>query len=289
MSPQDPSQSPEETPQSAEDTPGRPQEPSQSAQEPSRSAEVYDVLAFGAHPDDLELSAGGLLALLAQRGRRVGLIDLTAGEAATNGTPEERAREAQEAAAQLGAQMRRCLGLRDGGLSAHDPAALDALVREIRQWRPQVVLAPWPADRHPDHRATGELVERAYFLAGLVRHAPELGPPHRPRRVLFYIGRYEQQPSFVTDVSAVYEHKQRAIACHRSQFGAAIGEAQAGERPTLINQPLGLGAFEARDRYWGATVGVRYGEPYRVRGGVLLADPFAAFAEAPAPVLFGPE
>lgn len=251
-----------------------------------------DLLAFGAHPDDLELSCGGLLAQSAARGQRVVLVDLSAGECATNGTPAVRAAEAAAAAAVLGVAARENLGLPDGGLRSEDPIQLAALVVTLRRWRPRVVLGPWPDDRHPDHRATGSLVEQAVFLAGLARHRPELGPAHRPARQLFYAGRHGMAPSFVVDVSAVYAQKQAAIACHHSQFGLGTTPIQfaadndgAGPAPTLINTPLGLQAFEVRDRYWGASVGVRHGEPYRVRGGVLLADPVEHFAAAPPPVL----
>lgn len=254
------------------------------------AGEAVTLLAFGAHPDDLELSCGGLLALSAQRGHRVLLVDLSRGECATNGTPEGRAKEATAAAAALGAASRENLGLPDGGLRPGEPEQLAALVACIRRHRPTLVLGPWADDRHPDHQATGSLVEQAVFLAGLSKHRPELGAGHRVARLLFYGGRHGMPPSFVTDVTAVYALKQAAIACHQSQFGAALG-AQAGaatrdpSTPTLINAPLGLAAFEVRDRYWGASVGVAFGEPYRVRGEVLLHDPLAHLAACPPPVL----
>jgi bacillithiol biosynthesis deacetylase BshB1 len=251
------------------------------------------LLAFGAHPDDLELSCGGLLALTAQRGHAVVLVDLSRGECASNGTPELRAVEAEAAAKVLGATARENLDLPDGGLRAGDPEQLAALVQRIRRWCPGVVLGPWPDDRHPDHQATGALVEQAVFLAGLAKFRPDLGRSHRTARLLFYAGRHGMAPSFVVDVTAVYPQKQSAIACHRSQFGAALGgDAETGQAairdvsaPTLINAPLGLAAFEVRDRYWGAGAGVAFGEPFRVRGELLIADPVAHLAASPPPVL----
>lgn len=239
-----------------------------------------DLLAFGAHPDDLELSAGGWLALAARRGRAVGLVDLTRGELATNGTVEERAREAAAAAEVLGARLRENLDLPDGGLSEADDAQLAAVVASIRRHRPKVVLAP-PADaRHPDHAAAGRLVRRAHFFAGVRRHRPDLGESWRPLRLVVYPERHDVGADFVVDVTEVYEVKRAAIACHASQVGAG--------RPTLVNDPVGLGAFEARDRWWGASIGVALGEPYLLGGPVPLADPLAHFEAHPAPPVLVP-
>lgn len=236
-----------------------------------------DLLALSPHPDDVELSCGGWLALTAQRGQRAAILDLTRGEAATNGTPAERAAEAAAAAAALGVPRLPPLDLPDGGLRAGDPHQLAALVRAIRAYRPRLLLAPWVQDRHPDHSAAGALAEQAAFLAGVRNHAPELGAPHRPARVVFYPQRHEVIPSFVVDVTAVYAAKQAAIAAHASQFGG-------GGEPTLINAPLGLQAWAVRDRYWGASVGVAHGEPYLIRAPMPLADPLA-LADGPLPVL----
>lgn len=239
-----------------------------------------DLLAFGAHPDDVELSCGGWLALAASRGQRVVIVDLTRGELATNGSPAIRAEEAEAAGEVLGVASRENLELPDGELRADDPDQLAAVVEALRHHRPTLALAPWLEARHPDHAATGHLVERATFLAGVTRYRPDLGAPHRPVRLVFYPERREVQPSFVVDITAFADVKAQAIACHRSQFG---GDGT----PTLINAPLGLEAFAVRDRYWGATIGVRHGEPYKVRAPIPLPDPLAVLGEdAPPPVLF---
>ncbi len=242
---------------------------------------MIDLLAFGAHPDDVELSCGGLVALCARRGQAA-IVDLTRGELATNGTPAIRADEAEAAAEALGVKVRENLELPDGGLTAEDPDQVAAVVEALRHHRPALALAPWIEARHPDHAATGRLVERAAFLAGVRNFRPDLGPPHRPRRVVFYPQRVELRPSFVVDVTPVHRLKAAAIACHQSQFGQSDGDT-----PTLINAPLGLEAFEVRDRYWGATIGVLHGEPYRIRGPVPVADPVATLVDEGAdPVLF---
>jgi LmbE family N-acetylglucosaminyl deacetylase len=132
--------------------------------------------------------------------------------------------------------------------------------------------------RHPDHSETGHLVRRAVFFAGLAKYAPELGAPHRPTRLIHYPQRQEARPDFVVDITAVAARKRAAILAHGSQVGP--GEA------TLLNHPLGTAAWEVRDRYWGASIGVELGEPYVLGGPVPLADPVAHFCAHPqTPVL----
>ncbi len=232
---------------------------------------MIDLLAVGAHPDDVELSCGGWLALAAQRGQAVVLLDLTRGELATNGTVELRAAEAAEAARILGVSERRNLALPDGTIRETDDAQVDALVAQLRDLRPALLLAPHTEARHPDHSEAGALCRRAAFLAGLRQHRPDLGAPHRPRRILHYPQRHEVRPDLVVDISSVADVKARAVAAHVSQFGE-------GE-PTLINRPIGLSAIDARDRYWGASIGVAHGEPYLLGAPVPVKDPMAHFAE----------
>jgi len=246
-----------------------------------------DLLAVGAHPDDVELSCGGLLALAATRGQRAVVVDLTRGEKASNGTVAEREAEAAAAAGILGLVGRRNLGLPDGGLHGRDDAQVDALIAVLRELCPTLLVAPHSDARHPDHAEAGALCRRAAYLAGLRQHRPDLGAPHRPRRVLTYPQRHELRPDLVVDISAVVDTKGQAIAAHASQFGAPTGEA--GGVSTLINQPLGVSAWDTRDRYWGATIGVRHGEPYLLGAPVPVADPVAHFAaHADAPVLVPP-
>ena len=238
---------------------------------------TLDLLVFGAHPDDVEICCGGWIVLASDRGQRVGVVDLTRGERATNGTPELRDAEAAAAAEVLGLAVRENLRLPDGGLLADDETQLAAVVGALRRHRPELALAPWTEARHPDHAATGRLAEKALFFAGLRSWRPELGAPFRPRRLLAYAERHDTTPDLVVDTSAVQERKNAAVACHRSQFG---GDA------TILTRPLGLEAFAVRDRYWGATIGVTHGEPYLLGAPVPIADPIAHFAAHPAvPVL----
>jgi bacillithiol biosynthesis deacetylase BshB1 len=179
----------------------------------------------------------------------------------------------------LGLAVRENLGLPDGGLRADDPEQLAAVVAAVRRHQPALVIAPFPEDRHPDHVATGILVQRAMFFAGLRKYRPDLGEPFRPSRLMTYPERQEVRPDLVVDVSDVYERKLAAVRCHASQLGGGA---------TPLTQPLGLEAFTVRDRYWGATIGVRYGEPYRLGAPVPVADPVAHFAAHPAPPVLVP-
>jgi bacillithiol biosynthesis deacetylase BshB1 len=243
------------------------------------------LLAFGPHPDDVELSCGGWLAKAAKAGRSVGVVDLSAGEAATNGSPETRLAESRLAASILGLGHRETLGLPDAGLRAEDDEQCRAVVEVLRRLRPSLALAPWLEARHPDHAQAGRLLQRATFLAGLAKYHPELGKAHRPTRLIFYPQRHQVRPDFVVDVSEVYAVKHQAIAAHASQFSRDA--AEGGD--TLINSSVGLAAFEARDRFWGATIGVHHGEPYVLQGPVPISDPIDHFGEHPqSPALVPP-
>ena len=242
-----------------------------------------DLLAFSPHPDDVEMCCGGLLIASAERGHRVGVVDLTRGELSTNGTVAQRAEEAAAAAEVLGLCHRENLGLPDGGLApwSEDPAQLTRVVEAIRRLRPEVVLLPWHEARHPDHRATHHLVTRAAFFAYVQRF--ETTPAHprfRPRRLLHYQMRHRFRPSFVVDTSAVAARKLEAIRCYQSQFGAP-GSSEGSSVPTILNTPRALEAIELRDRYYGAMLGVSHGEPYGCEQTLAVADPVAFFREAP--------
>lgn len=226
---------------------------------------AVDLVAFGPHPDDIELFCGGIVARCAAAGRSVVVVDLTAGEAASRGTPAQRAAEAAEAASILGVADRRCLGLPDTGIDPRDAAQIAAVVGLLRQLRPTTVLAPPHQERHPDHAAAAALIERAAFLAGLSRHTPELGPPHAVRGLLHYPMRIRTPLSVLVDVSSVYERKRAAIAAHASQLGPGAA--------TLIGAPDATDAIEARDRYLGTLAGCRYAEGLWSRRLPVVDDP----------------
>lgn len=238
-----------------------------------------DALAVGPHPDDVEIFCGGVVATLVALGYRVGILDLTRGELASQGTAHERAGEADAAAKELGVALRENLGLPDGFIdggpdSPHVPAAVAAL----RRLRPELLLIPWREERHPDHEAASALLTRAVFFAGLRRFAPGTPEPFVPRQVLHYEMRHRMTPSFIVDTTAAHERKMRAIACHRSQV---VRQENAGA--TLISAPLAIEAIDARDRYRGSQIGVRYGEALRAVPVPGLVNPIAHGRANPFP------
>jgi bacillithiol biosynthesis deacetylase BshB1 len=243
-----------------------------------------DVLAFGPHPDDVELFCGGLLARMAAQGYRTGIIDLTRGEKSSRGTPETRAEETAAASRALNLALRENLDLPDGwvnpwaGFEAPEPertrtAAVSRVVEVLRRLRPELVVVPWEEERHPDHEATSALVTRALFFAGVRKFDTEPpGAPFTPRQVLYYPLRHLAEPSFVVDVTSVYEQKRAAVRCYASQV-----QPSPGAPPTLVGSPLSLSSLEARDAFYGAQVGVAYGEPYVLRETLGLIDPVEHF------------
>ena len=237
-----------------------------------------DLLAVGPHPDDVELFCGGTLIRAAELGHSTGVLDLTRGERATHGTPDERARESAAAAEVLGLKRRENLGLPDAGLDPAAPEQVAAVVQALRRIRPEIVLIPWIEDRHPDHEAAAALLLRATFLAGLARYSDGAAAavPFVPRQVLHYALRHRMTPSFVVDTSAAAARKAAAIACHASQVAPPAGGA-----PTLIGSSGALAAIEARDRYYGSLIGVSHGEPLRAVATPGLADPVRHFRDNP--------
>jgi bacillithiol biosynthesis deacetylase BshB1 len=233
-----------------------------------------DVLAFGAHPDDVELFCGGAMITFAHLGYRTGIIDLSRGELASQGTIDERSREAEAAAKVLGLAVRENLGLPDGFIdptaaSPHLPAVVDA----IRRHRPELILAPWIEERHPDHVAAGWLLKRATFFSGLTTYqTPGRQAPFVPRQLLCYEMRHRMTPSFILDTSKAWVRKAEAIACHESQVVRRDAAAA-----TLISSPLAREAIEARDRYRGSEIGCRYGEALYCPQVMGLADPLSHF------------
>ena len=219
-----------------------------------------DLLAVMAHPDDAELLCGGTLIKSASRGKRVGVLDLTAGEMGSSGSAQIRAREAAAAAAQMGLVTRLCAGLPDSALD-NDAASRNVVAGHLRALRPAVVITHWKAGRHRDHRIASELVRDACFLSGLRRlDAP--GEPFRPLKLVYATAFREDAdpPDFVVDVSEQIERKLDVLELYASQFEGVVqaGEVFPGGDRGLVQQ------IRAKMAHYGALIRVRYGEPYRV-------------------------
>jgi N-acetylglucosamine malate deacetylase 1 len=242
-----------------------------------------DLLAVGAHPDDIEIGLGATVALHTSQGHRVGLCDLTRGELASNGTIEVRAGEAEQARQVLGAAWRENLGWPDGGITG-SPDQVRAAAEVIRRCRPRTVAVPYWRDRHPDHTAAGRVMSKAVFYAGL-RRFRAAGDPWRPEWVCYYFINDARTPSFVVDVSASYAVKRRALACHRSQFSPE-GAAAVSTRLTSVRF---LQLIESRDAQFGALAGVAYAEGIVVREPLLRPHIFRTLSAFPAaPAMPGP-
>jgi bacillithiol biosynthesis deacetylase BshB1 len=234
-----------------------------------------DILAFGAHPDDVELAAGGALLKAGRAGSATGVITLTRGEMGTRGSLETRAAEFDAASRLMGLAHHEMLSLPDGRLAVDQESRL-AIVREIREHRPTIVLLPYWEDRHPDHGAASRIVQEAAFLAGL-RKLDTGQEPFRPAELVYYMSSWEFEPSFVVDISAHIEEKKRAIQAYGTQvYNPALA---AGEERTFISSEHFWELLLARMAHYGRLIGASFAEPFRIRGLVEIADLVSAFGK----------
>lgn len=234
---------------------------------------AIEVLAFGAHPDDVELTVGGTLLLLKDKGYRTGIVDLTRGELGTRGTADIRAAEAAEAARRLRADIRVNLGLPDGGVILDRESRL-AVVRVLREHRPTLVLAPADEDLHPDHAHAGRIVREAAFLAGVAKLDTGQAP-HRPRAVLGCFSHTVRDPAIVVDITPWFARKKEACLAYKSQFH----DPASREPATYISRPEFWTWWEARARTFGHLIGAEFGEAFAHDGPVPVADPVAMFKD----------
>lgn len=225
------------------------------------NTQLLDVLAFAAHPDDAEISAGGTLSGLVRRGKKVGIIDLTRGELGSRGSAELRDLEAKRASEILGISLRDNLAMSDG-FFAHDQAHLSAIVEQLRAYRPDIVLANSVTDRHPDHGRAGKLVADACFLAGLPKVISSRNgaaqKAWRPRAVYHFIQDYFIEPHFVVDVTNDFDKKMEAIQAYSSQFY----QPGSDDPSTPISGPEFFEFLKARAMQFGRPIGALYGEGF---------------------------
>jgi bacillithiol biosynthesis deacetylase BshB1 len=228
---------------------------------------TVDILAIAAHPDDVEITCGGLLIRMADLGYRTGVLDLTRGELGTRGSAEIRSREAAEAAKIMGLKWRGNADLPDSRLTLDD-ASRAAVATCIRRLCPTLVILPSDGQRHPDHNAASAIAYAGIFAAGVGKFPVE-GTAHRPAQVLYAVADEHQVPSFYIDITEQMERKLQAIAAYRSQFD---------EMPAQPSNALGDDVYSrltCAARACGLRGGVRFAESYRIRQALLVDDPLA--------------
>ena len=224
-----------------------------------------DILAIAAHPDDVEQTCGGTLIRMAEMGYRTGVLDLTAGDMGTRGTPELRVEESQTAGKHMLLDWRGNQHFPDARLE-NTIAARMTLAVKIRELKPRVVILPYWEGRHPDHYRTSEIGYEACFLAGL-KKLDEYSEPHRPQKILYASLYADVKPSFVVDISAQFERRMTALLSYSSQYGATTEGGTLFPDEGEIRERLGAIA-----RFYGNLIGVRYGEPFVVKEAMRVDD-----------------
>jgi len=232
-----------------------------------------DILAFGAHPDDVEITSGGTLAKMKKMGYSTGVVDCTQGERGTYGTVEERLQEAQNAAEILGLDVRVNLGLPDGGLENTAENRMK-IIDVIRTYRPEIVIAPVTQTRHPDHGNAGILVREAAFLAGLEKIITGR-EQFRPSAVIHFPELYSGTPDIAVDITEEWDTKMEAIRAHASQVYDETIESDMVK--TIIKSKEFWELIESKHRFYGGVAGVKYAEVFYCDGLPRVNDLLASF------------
>ena len=227
-----------------------------------------DVLAIMAHPDDAEITCGGLLIKFASNMREVGVIDLSNGEMGSLGTQKDRSQEALKAAHALGLSYRGNLNLPDAAI-VHNHENAYRLAEQIRYLRPKLVILPHWQQRHPDHTAVSKIGYDACFFAGL-KKLPIKGEPHRPEKIIYASYSKANDYSFLVDISAYINLKEKAIACYQSQFG----DLETYKDLFDLNGQNIYESLRIRAAYLGSRVGIEFAEAYSIQEDILIDDPF---------------
>jgi len=226
---------------------------------------MLDLLAIAAHPDDVEQTCGGTLLRMAEAGYRTGIIDLTAGDMGTRGSPETRVSESADAAKILKVSHRENLHFPDARLE-NSMAGRMTLAQRLRELRPRTVILPYWEGRHPDHYRTAELGYEACFLAGL-RKIDQYTEPHRPYKIIYSSLYANVPPSFVVDVTQHFERRMESLLAYRSQYG------ELSEGATLFPDEQEIrDRLSATARFYGNLIGARYGEPFVIKETMRIDD-----------------
>lgn len=226
---------------------------------------MVDLLAIAAHPDDIEQTCGGTLLRMAEAGYRTGIIDLTAGDMGTRGSPEIRISESEAAAKILNVSHRENLHFPDARLE-NSLAGRMTLAQRLRELRPRTVILPYWQGRHPDHYRASELGYEACFLAGL-KKIDTYTEPHRPNKIVYSSLYANVTPSFVVDVTRWFDRRMESLLAYRSQYGEVKDGANLFPQESEIRDRLAAIA-----RFYGNLIGVKYGEPFVVKETMRVDD-----------------
>ena len=240
--------------------------------------EPLDLLAIGAHPDDVEMTSGGWICQAGKQGYRTGVLHLTKGEMGTHGTSEERVAEATEAARIMGCASIDFAGMTDGAVN-DDAESVRVVADFLRKLKPKVVLSPNERCHHPDHEAAARTVRKAVHFAALNGYETDL-PPHRVQRLV--ISRYSAhfEPSFYVDISDVIEQKKQAILAYKSQFQTVMQEN--GKPLTRMSKDGFIDQFMSVTGMFGLKCGCRHAEAYHLGTAPLVNDPIDLLNQGPA-------
>jgi N-acetylglucosamine malate deacetylase 1 len=219
-----------------------------------------DILAFGAHPDDVDACAGGMISKCVQQGMKVGIVDLTAGDNSETADGATRIIESQRSAKILGVTFRKNLKWADRSIKISDKNE-EEIAKVIRICQPRIVLLPYWEDRHKGHRDTSLLVERAVQTAKYSKILPNINA-HKVQIVIYYMIHYEFEPNFIFDISESFTTKMKALNCHKSQL---FTKDKFGRYTKEYADKNFMEAWEARSRWYGYISGVKYGEAYAMR------------------------
>ncbi|MHB1348163.1 MAG: bacillithiol biosynthesis deacetylase BshB1 [Candidatus Humimicrobiaceae bacterium] len=230
-----------------------------------------DVLAFGPHPDDVEIGCGGLLVKLKKMGYRTGIIDLTKGELSSNGDPQTRTKETLAASAVLDLDIRENLNLQDGNI-VNDIESRSRVIEVLRKYQPKMVLFPYHEDRHPDHENAHKLIKDSIFISGLIKHQTSMDF-FRPDIILNYMLHFEFVPTFIVDIAEEFQKKAEAVAAYKSQFFSNMEKGVV----TRISTKSFNDFLHTRAKYFGLKIHCSAGEAYFTYYKIRINDPLDFF------------
>ncbi len=216
-----------------------------------------DSLFIGAHPDDIELNCGGTLLKLTESGKRTGIVDLTFGELSTRGNKDTRKKETDAASELMGIKVRENLGIEDGNIDLNKENKLK-IITALRKYKPEIVFAPYPFDRHPDHINAGNLIRESFFYSGLEKIQTGNYKAYRPRKLFYYRSTSDIPVSFIVDVTSVFSKKLEVLKC----FGSQLYNPESSEPETLISTRLFHDEVVSRAKHFGFKIGTEFGEPF---------------------------